>query len=259
MPEIKNIVVIGAGNVGTRMAMAFQEAGCRIAQVAGRREAAVRDLASRSGAAQTLDFGNVLKHQDLYLLALPDKAMKEILPNLGLSDELLVHTSGSVPMEVLSDYSVNTGVFYPLQTFSTNRQVDMKEVPILIEANRIDNEDRLLSLAHKLSRKVSVADSKRRQRIHIAAVFASNFSNHMYVLARKLMEGNDFDYDMLAPLIKETASKALEMGPDNAQTGPAKREDDEIITQHLELLKDDPALQEMYRLITKSIINQNKA
>ena len=252
------IVIIGAGNVGTRLACAFNDAGCKIVQVAGRRDEAVRNLADLVNADYTLSFDRLLKGQDLYLLALPDSAMEEILPQLGLNKELLVHTSGSVPLDILKPYSENTGVLYPLQTFTRSRKIKLEEVPFFIEANRIDNEDTLMDLAGKLSKRVKVADSVKRQKMHIAAIFASNFTNHMYDISRQLMEDNGFDFQLLVPLIRETAAKAVETGPENSQTGPAKRKDLEVIARHLDLLKNNPETQDLYHRISKNIIDQSK-
>ena len=259
MTNILNIVIIGAGNVGTRLSFALRDAGCKIVQLAGRREAAVKALAEKLDTAYTLSYNALLKGQDLYLLALPDSAIEEVLPQLGLTDELLVHTSGSLPMGILSPYSMNTGVFYPLQTFSTGRKIAISEVPFFIEANRIDNEDALMQLGKKLSSNVSVADSVQRQQMHIAAVFASNFSNHMYDLARQLMEEHGFDFKLLEPLIMETAMKAMDRGPAIAQTGPAARKDLNVIEKHLELLNNNPSARELYRRISQSIMDQTES
>jgi len=258
MYSIKRIVIIGAGNVGCHFARKLHDAGYIISQIVGRREASVIKLAKDLDASYCLEFGNVLTKQDLYIMALPDEVMQEILPCLPLSHELLVHTSGSFPLEFLSPYSENTGVFYPLQTFTRKRQIDLKEVPIFIEANRIDNENRLKEVASALSSNVQVADSVTRQHLHIAAVFASNFSNHMYDIARKLLDEHGLDIDLMAPLIRETANKAITMGPDNAQTGPAKRKDLATMQKHLGLLSGNEAARELYRLISESIIENIK-
>lgn len=258
MPEIQNIVVIGAGNVGTHMAIVLDNAGYHISQVVGRKEGAVEYLAAKLKTDYTLSFEQVLKGCDLYLMALPDGVMEEILPRLGLSDELLVHTSGSVSIDILNPFSENTGVIYPLQTFTRSREINLKEVPILIEANRIDNENALLDLARDISKHVRVVDSLRRQSIHIAAVFASNFSNHMLNISRMLMEESELDFSLLAPLIRETTAKALELGPQKAQTGPALRKDMRIIEKHLEMLRDKKEIQELYRLITQNLIDLNE-
>ncbi len=239
METIQDIVIVGAGNVGTHLAEIMLEAGFTICQLAERGEM-------------------IVPGKDLYIMALPDAAMEEALSEMSLTDEMLVHTSGSVPMEILSRYSENTGVFYPLQTFTKGRPIDMKEVPLLIEANRIDNENILVEAAKKISNKVIVADSDRRLSLHIAAVFASNFSNYMYDIARHLMEEQELDFDLLSPLIMETAAKATALGPDKAQTGPAKRNDLEVIRKHLDMLKGHEAIKELYKRISDNISDQEK-
>lgn len=258
MSEIKDIVIIGAGNVGCHLARKFHAASCNITQVAGRREANVKSLAGDVGAAHTLDLEKVITGQDLYILALPDEVMEDILPKLPLTNELIVHTSGSVPMNILAPYSENYGVFYPLQTFTRRRQIDMKEVPVFVEANRIDNENLLVDLGKNLSEKVMVVDSVRRQYLHIAAVFASNFSNHMYDIARSVLEEQGLDFDLLSPLIMETAAKATSLGPDKAQTGPARRSDLKVMEKHLEMLRGNKAAMEIYRRISDSIKDHTK-
>ncbi len=254
---IKHIVILGAGNVGTHLAWAFREHGFNIAQIVGRSEAAVAALAKDVGADHTTSFSEIKKGHGLYILALPDHAMEEVLPKLGLTNELLVHTSGSMPLENLKAYSENIGVFYPLQTFSRERKVDFKEIPILLEANSMDNEDRLLDLGKSISNNVRVVDSAQRQSIHIAAVFASNFTNHMYEVARQILDVHKMDFDLLLPLIRETASKAAMLGPAKSQTGPASREDMETIARHLQALGGNPGARELYKRITQNIIDQS--
>jgi predicted short-subunit dehydrogenase-like oxidoreductase (DUF2520 family) len=258
MDPIKNIVIIGAGNVGSHLARHFHAAGFTISQVAGRHEANVIALADEVKASYTLSFKEIIPSQDLYIVALPDKVIEEILPQLPLTDELLVHTSGSVPLEILSQFSGNTGVLYPLQTFSKDSETDISKVPVLIEANRIDNENKLLEAGRKLSEKVLVADSEMRQTLHLAAVFASNFSNHMYDIARRILDEYKLDFDLLTPLIRETAAKASKVGPAGAQTGPAKRKDMKIIEKHLALLDNNKDARELYKKISESIIEQTK-
>jgi predicted short-subunit dehydrogenase-like oxidoreductase (DUF2520 family) len=258
MGSISNIVIIGAGNVGSHLALELHAAGYNISQVAGRKGGNVRELSSEVDASFTLDFGKVSAGQDLYILALPDQVMEEVLPKLPLTDELIVHTSGSVPMSLLKPYSDNTGVLYPLQTFTRKSMVELKEVPVFIEASNPDNEKRLEEMAKKLSRRVLKADSVTRQYVHIAAVFASNFSNHMYDIAHSILEEHGLEFELLVPLIRETAAKAIAIGPDRAQTGPARREDMQIIRKHLEQLKGHEAAAELYKKISESIMNKNK-
>ncbi len=258
MGSIQDIIIIGAGNVGCHLARALYEAGYTISQVAGRREERLIALAADVNAEYTVAFEDILPGKDLYIMALPDEVMEMVLPKLPLSDELLVHTSGSVPMDILCKYVENAGVFYPLQTFTKSKHIELNEVPFLIEANRIDNENKLIEVAQKLSNKVIVADSLKRLNLHIAAVFASNFSNHMYDIARRLLDEHGLDFELLVPLIMETASKATALGPSKAQTGPARRNDLEVIRKHLDLLKGNEEVMELYKRISESISDQEK-
>ena len=160
-------------------------------------------------------------------------------------------------MGLLSPYSDNVGVFYPLQTFTGQREMELNDVPFLIEANRIDNENRLLDLGRMLSEKVLVVNSTQRQALHIAAVFACNFSNHMYDIARKILEEYQLDFELLSPLITETAAKAVALGPEKSQTGPARRNDMKIIEEHLGLLQDNLAARDLYKTITDGIMDES--
>jgi len=258
MDPIRNIVIIGAGNVGSHLARHLHSAGFNISQIAGRNKTKVSVLARELDASPAFSFKDIIPSQDLYIIALPDELIEEILPKLPLTDELIVHTSGSVPLDILADFSENTGVFYPLQTFSSDSKTSFQDIPVLVEGNRIDNENKLLEIAEKLSERVMVANSTLRQHLHLAAVFASNFSNHMYDIARRILEENGLDFDLLAPLIKETAAKASSIGPAGAQTGPAKRKDLKIIEKHLALLNKDEKAKELYKKISDSIIDHTK-
>jgi predicted short-subunit dehydrogenase-like oxidoreductase (DUF2520 family) len=254
---IRDIVIIGAGNVGTHLGRALSRAGFRICQVAGWREQAVKALASELDTGHTTEMQAVRKRCDLYIMALPDNIIEGILPVLGLTDELLVHTSGSLPLNILSPFSSNTGVLYPLQTFSRKRDMDLQEVPFLIEACNPESEDLLLGLAGKLSHRVGLADSGQRQALHIAAVFACNFTNRMYDIARRILEEYGLDFSLLVPLIRETAKKATEIGPAGSQTGPAYRRDMKIIEKHLDILARHPGILEIYRDITNNILDES--
>jgi predicted short-subunit dehydrogenase-like oxidoreductase (DUF2520 family) len=152
--------------------------------------------------------------------------------------------------------TVNTGVFYPLQTFSKTKKVDFKDIPIFIESNNIDTEQVLMLLAKAISNKVSKIGSEERKALHVAAVFASNFTNHMLTLSKNIIEQNSLNFDVLKPLILETINKSLAVGPENAQTGPAKRGDLEILDKHLEFIKDDPALAEIYKVLSQHILDR---
>jgi predicted short-subunit dehydrogenase-like oxidoreductase (DUF2520 family) len=164
-----------------------------------------------------------------------------------------MHTAGSVPMDVFRDKATNYGVLYPLQTFTKSRSLDYSQIPFLTEANTPENLRMINHIATSVSKLVMEASSTQRLYLHLAAIFASNFSNHMYVLAEKLSNEYNMPFDLLKPLIAETTSKALGMSPQIAQTGPAVRGNTAVMERHLDLLKDRPKLQELYRMISGSI------
>ena len=181
-----------------------------------------------------------------------------MLSGIDFQDKLVVHTSGSLSLSVLEPYSKNAGVLYPLQTFSKNRAIDFSEIPIFVEADSELNEKTLQTFAGAISKKVSILNSDKRKSLHIAAVFACNFVNHMYSLASGYLEEQDIPFEVLHPLIEETARKAREMSPKDAQTGPAVRFDENIINDHLERLQEFPELKALYNSISRSIFEHHQ-
>jgi predicted short-subunit dehydrogenase-like oxidoreductase (DUF2520 family) len=195
-----------------------------------------------------------LPQADLYLIAIKDSAIQEVLENLSLDENrMIVHTAGSVPMNILDGFSKNYGVFYPLQTFSKNRKIDFSDIPICIEANHPSSLMKLQELAGRLSGSVHQINSHDRKTLHLAAVFANNFVNHFYAIGESLLQDKRLNFDLLKPLIRETAKKTESLSPVDAQTGPAKRNDQTIINAHLKMLHDQPDLQKIYRLMSESI------
>jgi len=256
--NLKNIVLIGAGNVATHLGMVLRDNGCSILQVYSRTEFSASKLAGILNANFTTSLKNINQEADLYIISVADDAVLQIAKNLNLKENLLVHTSGSLPMDVLEGVSENHGVLYPLQTFSKTRKIDFDTVPVCIEANNQINFDNLISLARQISRNVRKVNSAQRKQLHLAAVFACNFPNMMYFISEKIASHANLDFDMLRPLIMETAEKVMEIDPEKAQTGPAKREDQKIINQHLEMLNNLPEFKEIYKLISSEIQNSNK-
>lgn len=249
------VVFIGAGNLATNLAKALYRKGFRIVQVYSRTEESARALAGVVEAGYTTDLQDVSKEAKLYIVSLKDDALDELLPQIteGKQDALLVHTAGSIPMNIWEGYAVHYGVFYPMQTFSKQREVDFREVPFFIEARKAEDVNLLKAVAGTLSEKVYDANSEQRRSLHLAAVFTCNFTNHLYVLAAQLLEEYNLPFDVMLPLIDETAHKVHELAPRDAQTGPAVRYDENVICKHLSMLADTPALQEIYKLMSKSI------
>ena len=252
------ICFIGAGNLATNLATALQNRIGSVIQVYSRTEESARLLADKLHTKFTNQVADISSEADIYFIALKDSVVSQVLSQLHLKNKLLVHCSGSLPMSALKNYSENTGVFYPLQTFSKNRKVNFSEIPVFIEANTKQNEEILAGLARKISDKVSVIDSSKRKSLHVAAVFACNFVNHFYTLAADYLNTQEISFDVLHPLIEETARKAQEMDPAKAQTGPAVRFDRNIIDDHLKALETFPEMKELYNSISKSIFERHQ-
>jgi len=253
MNEIQNIVLIGAGNVATHLGLAIQKTGRRIVQVYSRTESSAKQLGGKLKTHYTDALEEINPEADLYIVSVSDSALKVLSIRLNLNEQLIVHTSGSVSMDVLRNSSLNYGVLYPLQTFSKSREVEIFETPICVEANTNKNLEKLKGLAADLSKKVVEINSEQRKLLHLSAVFACNFTNFMYSIADKVLSEHNLDFNLLRPLILETALKVQQVSPAEAQTGPAVRREERIITEHLALLKNSPELQKIYRLLSERI------
>ncbi|MDP2339252.1 MAG: DUF2520 domain-containing protein [Bacteroidota bacterium] len=251
---IENVVIIGAGNLATQLALALLENGIQVKQIFSRKVESARELAEKLNADFTNDLSKLNTDADLYVIAVKDSAIQEVLENLFLEEtQLIVHTAGSVPMNVLDGFTRNYGVFYPLQTFSKTRKVDFSTIPICIEANHPSNLIKLQELAVKLSGSVHQITSDERKTLHLAAVFANNFVNHFYVMGAGILQDKKLNFDLLKPLILETAAKIESLRPLDAQTGPAKRNDQSIINAQIKMLRDKPEFQKIYSFVTESI------
>lgn len=250
-----DIAVIGSGNVATQMSRAFRDAGHRIACVWSRNPQHAGRLAGELGAESVAELSRV-PHADVYLVSVCDDAIGDVVDGLGSlpPEALLLHTAGSVPMDVLSGAGCSCGVLYPMQTLSAGRRIDFSSVPLFIEASGDAALQRLETLARSISGNVCRMDSQSRAHLHLAAVFACNFANHCFELARREMKRSGQDFSLLLPLIDETVSKVHSMRPDEAQTGPAVRKDTSVMQRHKALL-DDPLTREIYGLMSRSIQN----
>jgi len=256
---IKNVVLIGAGNLATQLGLALFEIGIQVKQVYSRSVKPARELAEKLNADFTDDLSQLYTEADLYIIAVKDSAIQEVLENLSLNENrLIIHTAGSVPMDVLDGFTLNYGVFYPLQTFTKSRKVDFSGIPICIEANHPANLFNLQNLAGKLSGSVHQINTDERKTLHLAAVFVNNFVNHFYMLGAEILQDKKLNFDLLKPLIRETAEKIESMNPIDIQTGPAKRNDQSIINAHLKMLHDKPEFQKIYSFVTESIFQYHQ-
>ncbi len=246
--------MIGAGNLATHLGLALSGCGFRVMQVYNRTSSKGMKLASVIGAEFISDPGMLRQDSDLYILAVTDTMIGEVANSLPLKDQLLVHTAGTIEMSILSAASGNYGVFYPLQTFSGRRKIDFKKIPICVEANSKDAEDQIFEMAGKLSNQVQVIDSHNRKMLHLSAVFASNFTNFMQVIAEVLLIENNISFSLLKPLIRQTMLNVRKDHLFRYQTGPAYRGDHNVLDAHRELLASHPEYLELYNLISDNII-----
>lgn len=252
MPQI---VFIGSGNVATHLSKALKSAGNQVLQVYSRSLPHAKKLAKEIRADYTDNLRELRTDADIYFIAVKDNALPGLAKKINLGDKLIVHTSGSVGMDILKKASKNYGVFYPMQTFSKQKKIDLHGIPVFIEANRVENEKILLTLAHQVAGKKNIhrMNSEQRKIVHLAAVFANNFPNHLYTIAEKILNTRKLSFDILKPLILETAGKIQDNSPAIMQTGPAKRGDKKIINEHLKMLKPYPGYKKIYKLISGSI------
>ncbi|MEQ8423846.1 MAG: DUF2520 domain-containing protein [Cyclobacteriaceae bacterium] len=254
-----SVSFIGSGNLAWHLAPALDNVGYVVKEVFSRNPQHAKELTGRLYQADvkaTLDFST--SPSKIFIIAVADDAIKEIAQEIVLPDDaILVHTSGSQPLSLLGYAATpNIGVFYPLQTFTKNKKVDFKNVPIFVESDTSETESICLQMGKRISAQVNTIGSKERKGLHVAAVFASNFANHMLTISKDLLEENKLSFDLLKPLISETLNKGLEIGPDNAQTGPAKRGDFEILDHHVEFLQNDETMASIYKLISQHIIDR---
>lgn len=252
------LVFIGAGNLATQTALALYNRGFQILQIYSRTETSAKSLAEKCNCSYTTDISQINKTADIYLYAVKDDALAELIERNPVSTGIHAHTAGSVDISIFENKKPNYGVFYPLQTFSKNKSVIYENIPIFVEANSNENLTVLESLGRSLSCKVEHCDSNQRQSLHLAAVFSSNFTNYMYQIADKILTEHQLDFNAILPLIHETTEKLNTLKPVEAQTGPAIRYDTKIINKHLDALKNMPEEQELYALISKMIFNSVK-
>lgn len=247
------IVLIGAGRLATHLGPALREAGHDIEQVYSRTLDAAETLAKKVGAEAVTTLDEVVTTADVYICALTDTALPALLPDLckGREKALFLHTAGSMPLDVFRGKACRYGVLYPMQTFSKERRLNFAEIPVFIEADSDETLAVVNSIANSVSRHVTPLSSEARRHLHLSAVFACNFANHCYSLAADVLAEYGMPFEVLLPLIDETASKVHELSPHEAQTGPAVRYDKQVISRQADMLSG--RMREVYELMSKSI------
>lgn len=254
----KKIALIGAGNVAHHLAPALLKAGVNLCQVYSRTIESARELGMKTGITYTSDIFAVYPDCDIYIFCVSDDALLPLFKSIRLNKNALVlHTSGSLPMHIFKPFAEHYGVLYPLQTFTKKRNLDFGEIPLCIEGSDSKVTEEIKTLAGLLSRRVEKVSSEKRKTLHLAAVFANNFVNHFYGIAGKILEKEEMDFDLLRPLIFETAHKVMLLSPENAQTGPARRGDESVLSMHKALLRNDRKLLNLYTVISEAIRDTN--
>jgi predicted short-subunit dehydrogenase-like oxidoreductase (DUF2520 family) len=246
------IVLIGTGNTATVLGRMLKVAGHHILQVYGRDADSASSLAKEIDSESTNKEREVNRNAELYIIAVSDAVIGEVLHKLQLPKKIIVHTAGAVSKNILKSTSYQYGVLYPLQTLKKEIN-SFSDVPLIIDASDEKTFNQLYVVAESISSHVVKAGDEERLRLHLAAVLCNNFVNHLYVMSEKLCKAEMLDFSLLIPLIKETASRIEHVVPSQAQTGPAKRNDYQTIEKHLDILNKYPELKQFYELFTKSI------
>ena len=248
-----NIVIVGSGNVAAVLGRKFKAAGHHILQVISRNASAASKLAYELDT-ESANYPSIAKpNADVYIIAVSDDAIDDVIKDMKLPGKIIAHTAASVSKDILKNVSDHYGVFYPLQSLRKEDK-ELPDAPIFIDGSDDITKRKLDALASSISpQHVSEAGDDARLKIHIAAVFVNNFTNHLYALAEQYCKKEGIDFKELFPLIAETASRINDLSPSQSQTGPAARHDEETIQKHLALLNDHPAMKKIYESMTASI------
>jgi len=256
--SVKRIAFAGSGNVACHLAKGLFLQGYQISGIWSREQVHAQELAKSCDSVSFNEISGLLEGADMIIIAVPDNAIEEVARGIGKFDGIVVHTAGSVPIGVLKDYFKQSGVFYPLQTFSKNIPLDLKDVPFFLESSTVEVMHTLQQVAEKLSANIYEINSNQRLLLHVAAVFAGNYSNLMYVIGNELLENSKLPPGVLHPLIMETARKAISGDPLKMQTGPARRNDKSTMEKHIEALASLPEYAELYTLLATLISQKYK-
>ncbi len=258
MGKVLKVDFVGAGNLAWNLAPALENAGASVRYIYSKNPENAEKLVSKlyeGRVKEDLDFSAY--DTDIIIIAVSDDGIEHVVKELILVEEtILVHTSGSIPLNILG-YSAtpNIGVFYPLQTFTKSNQANFSKIPFLIEGENKHTIKTLSSLASLLSSNIQEVSSNQRQQIHLAAIFASNFTNWMLAQSENILKDAKLDFDILHALIAQSVNNAIQIGPQKAQTGPAKRNDLEVLDKHMEMLNHKPKIQELYQSISQQILD----
>lgn len=251
------VVIIGGGNVAQHLIRQVTGAGHKLVQIFNRTLSAINHTSSDSEAIKTDNILQLTQEADIYIVCVKDAAIELLAKDISLTDKLIVHTAGTTSMHKLKGCSTQYGIFYPLQSFSKNLEVNFKEIPIIIEANNDEATSKLDSFAKSISDKVIYLNEAQRIPIHISGVFVNNFVNHLFSLTDAYLKSQQLEFELLKPLIHQTIEKLKFGNPAEMQTGPAMRGDKATIESHLTILQSNKELYDIYKLMTESILRSH--
>lgn len=254
------IVLVGAGGLATNLGLALHEAGHDVLAVFSRTMEHARILAERIGSQPTDDICALPNEADLFIVSVKDAVLTDVVQQLvqGREEQFFAHTAGSMPLELFQGPAHHYGVFYPMQSFSKERRINFSEIPVFLEASDVQTLTLLKTLSATLTPHIYELSTDERRYLHLAAVFACNFANHCYALSAEILQQHGLPFNVMLPLIDETARKVHYLSPLEAQTGPAIRYDLNVINKQQQLL-DDPAMKELYERLSKSIYQHAKS
>lgn len=248
------VSIIGSGNVATHLAKALKSANAQVLNIWSHNFENAQVLANKVNARAIAELSQISDDTDIVLISVKDDAIGSIAEQLKDFKGLIAHTSGAVTLDALAG-NENYGVFYPLQTFSKHKELDFSNLPLCLEANNATNLSLLKQLATLISNSIYEVDSEQRKTLHLAAVFACNFPNYLYGVAQQLLAQHQLDFDIIKPLITETANKIQTALPTEVQTGPAIRNDEQTLQKHEGMLQEHPEWLNIYQLLSKQIKN----
>ncbi len=247
------IVILGAGNIATHLAKALKNKGFTIVQIYSRTAESAKALSDILNTPYITEIDDLYKNAAVYIYALKDSALATLISQINVPEAIHVHTAGSVSLNIFKDKTSRYGVIYPLQTFSKAKNIDFENIPLLVEGNNAETTKILMDIANRLSTQCFQVNSEQRAKLHLSAVFACNFTNYMYAIAEELVTESNLPFDILKPLIAETADKIKNLSPKLAQTGPAVRYDANILEKHIAMLKHKPELMKIYEELSEQI------
>ncbi len=245
--------MLGAGNVSTHISRHLHSKGHRISCIYSRTGESANELANELETLGTSIRADVPGNADFYIVCVPDSVVENVVRNFSGLKGIWLHTAGALSMDLFKGLQTRSGVLYPLQTLSRKRKVDLSDTPFLVEGSSPEVTASIVDLANCISENVQEINSDTRRIIHLAAVFANNFTNHMVHIGQQILQENQMDLKLLDPILEETIRKVKLEGAKDAQTGPALRNDRETMQKHIELLKNHPEWEKIYTFISRDI------